>query len=291
MIIKKHFTRSHKNNTTSITSNSLELSNESDTELFDTQFTSQVSDDSTTSSNYFPLSDPQEQCKNNKLYQTKNFKQTTLDYALQVPDIEDILNKQVLCEIIMINLDRHEENCNKIYSISTSTTHLGEYLNTVYRIFSSQQYKKNPKGQTVVESDTWIVEDCQALTVVKEQKFQQFCHEMDPWFKIPGLALIKKKIQESVLFAESQLRDFIKNTMETFSFTTDMWTSMYCPYVGNIRDKLIGETTDNDKLIVKEIRLLGVPHIRYTAHTIQLAIKNGLNTCDDLLSKVMKLNN
>jgi hypothetical protein len=57
----------------------------------------------------------------------------------------------------------------------------------------------------------------------------------------------------------------------------------------NIRDKLIGGTTDNDKSIVKGMRLLGTPHIRCTAHTIQLAIKDGLSGCDDLLTKAKKL--
>lgn len=179
----------------------------------------------------------------------------------------------------------------------------------------------------------WIVKDCQALTVVDEKEFCLFCYDMDPRFKVPNSGLVKTKIRESVLFAEEQLHNLISKTIETFLFTTDLWTSMHKPYIGitihwlsknfdlyqavltieefpyphtgehyeqfltkifeywNIRDKLIGGTTDNDKSIVKGMRLLETPHIRCTAHTIQLAIKNGLILCNDLLTKAKKLNN
>ncbi|CAG8490601.1 17247_t:CDS:2, partial [Racocetra fulgida] len=203
---------------------------------------------------------------------------------------QDTVKKQITCDVVIINLDRNEKNCDKIFSITTSTTHLGEHLNEIHRIFSNQQYSKNSKRQATVESDkstptipsilskvnshspakqkkltyhliSWIVKDCQPLTVVDKNEFRLFYQEMDPHFKVSCSASIKTKIRESVLFAEEQLRRLISKTMESFCFITDI------------------------------MRLLEVPHIRYTAHTIQLAIKDSLNLCDDLLTKAKKLNN
>ena len=55
---------------------------------------------------------------------------------------------------------------------------------------------------------------------------------MDPRLKVPNSGLVKTKIRESVLFAKKQLHNLISETMETFSFTTDLWTSMHKPYIG-----------------------------------------------------------
>lgn len=317
----------------------------------------------------------------NNSRQSEDIEQITLDRFLKAPDVKiltnnvvdsklsngswvwkymrkDKLKNQIKCDVIT-NLDGYEKKCPKVFSFKTSTTHLGEHLNAVHRLFSQQQIEKNSE---IIESDksiqtipsifakldshkpakqqkllflltAWVVEDCQALTVVEGQRFRELCHEMDPRFKVPGSALVKTKIRESVLFAEDQLRELVSKTMESFSFTTDMWTSMHRPYIGitihwlsknfelyqavltieefpyshsgerqeqflskifehwNIRDKLIGGTTDNDKSVVKGMRLLETPHIRCTAHTIQLAIKDGLSACDNILSKAKKLNN
>ncbi|CAG8798696.1 9958_t:CDS:2, partial [Cetraspora pellucida] len=235
---------------------------------------------------------------------------------------KDKLKKQVTCEVVTL-LDGNSKKCNRTFSITTSTTHLGEHLNAIHRIFSSKQYKKNSQGQTIIESNksirtipsmllkldphkpakqeklvfhliAWIVEDYQPMTVVDSQNFRRFCYEMDPRFKVPGSAQIKTKIKESLLFAEDQLH---------------MWTSMHRPYIGvtihwlsknfdlyqavlTIEEFPYSHSGDhNDKSIVKGMRLLETPHIRCTAHTIQLAIKDGLNVCDDLLTKAKKLNN
>ncbi|CAG8458189.1 7709_t:CDS:2 [Cetraspora pellucida] len=57
----------------------------------------------------------------------------------------------------------------------------------------------------------------------------------------------------------------------------------------DISNRLIRGTTDNNKSIIKGMHLFEKSYIRYTAHTIQLAIKDGLNACDDLLIKSTKL--
>ncbi|CAG8464267.1 3036_t:CDS:2 [Cetraspora pellucida] len=252
-----------------------------------------------------------------------------IDQSLEIPDVKiltnyvDKSNKTKLAIRASSWVWDHMKKDN----ITTLTTHLCEHLNSVHQIFFYQQYKKISDEQTIIDSDksmqtiplmfskievhksakqqkllyrltAWIVDYCQALSIVEENCFQQFCYEMDPCFKVPGSALIKTKIRKSVLFVEDQLHNLISKTIKTFSFTTDMWTSMHHPYIGknakkqflskifeywNIHNKLIGGTTDNDKSIVKRIRLLEVPHIYYTAHTIQLSIKDELNLLENVL--------
>ncbi|CAG8807646.1 1146_t:CDS:1, partial [Gigaspora margarita] len=104
-------------------------------------------------SNFLPQPASQTQNKTNKRVKSnknKNNKQITLNQALKTSDIgvlstytaksnnsksskdswvweymqKDILNKQVACDIITVSLDGREKKCDKVYSISTSTTHL-----------------------------------------------------------------------------------------------------------------------------------------------------------------------
>ncbi|CAG8784370.1 40742_t:CDS:2, partial [Gigaspora margarita] len=133
-------------------------------------------------SNFSPQPASQTQNKTNKGVKSnknKNHKQIALDQALRTSDIgvlstnivksnnsksskdswvwkymqKDVLNKQVACNIIMVSLDGRKKKCDKVYSISTSTTHLGEHLSTIHRIFPSKKYEKNSEGQTIIISD------------------------------------------------------------------------------------------------------------------------------------------
>ncbi|CAG8454662.1 1661_t:CDS:2 [Cetraspora pellucida] len=169
-------------------------------------------------------------------------------------------------------------NYMKKDNITTSTMNLSEHLNSVYRIFSYQQYKKNSDGQTIIDSDksmqtillmfskikahkpakqqkllyhltTWIVDNCQALSIVEENCFQQFCYKINPHFKFSD----NFKLYQAVL------------TIEEFSYLhlgehQKQFLSKIFEY-WNICNKLIGETTDNNKLIVKGIRLFEAPYI------------------------------
>ncbi|CAG8581898.1 5841_t:CDS:1, partial [Racocetra persica] len=113
---------------------------------------------------------------------------------------KDKSKKKIRCDVVITKLNGNEKKYDKIFSIATSTTHLGEHLNSVHRIFSYQQYGKNSDGQTIIDPDksmptipsmfskmeahkpikqqkllyrltAWIVDDCQALTVVEGRCF------------------------------------------------------------------------------------------------------------------------
>ena len=88
----------------------------------------------------------------------------TVDQSLKVPDIKILTNcvdksnktklatrapswvwdhmkkdeskKQISCDVVMTNSNGNEKKCDKKFSIATSTTHLGEHLNSVHQIFS-----------------------------------------------------------------------------------------------------------------------------------------------------------
>ena len=59
----------------------------------------------------------------------------------------------------------------------------------------------------------------------------------------------------------------------------------------NITEKLFGGATDNDTAMVKAIRQLETNHIRCVAHTMQLAIRDGLKHIKSLIDAAKKLNN
>ncbi|CAG8545682.1 43880_t:CDS:2, partial [Gigaspora margarita] len=92
--------------------------------------------------------------KSNK---NKNHKQITLDQALKTSNIEVLSTKTVISNNSKsskdISLDGHKKKCDKVYSITTSTTHLGEHLNMIHQIFPSKIYEKNLEGQTIIRSD------------------------------------------------------------------------------------------------------------------------------------------
>ncbi|CAG8746061.1 11012_t:CDS:2, partial [Gigaspora rosea] len=183
----------------------------------------------------------------NKLHQNKDYKQTTLDKSLEVQNIKILVNnndisdsaksnaswvwkhmtknklkQEVACDVVTINLDGIEKKFESDKSTPT-------ILSMLSKIDNHRPAKQQKLSSRLI---SWIVEDCQPLSVVEEKTFQLFCQEMDPRFKVPGSAHIKTKIRESVLFAEEQLRSLLSETMETFCFTTDMWTSMHTPYIG-----------------------------------------------------------
>ncbi|CAG8699491.1 5845_t:CDS:2, partial [Cetraspora pellucida] len=59
----------------------------------------------------------------------------------------------------------------------------------------------------------------------------------------------------------------------------------------NIFDKVQAVTTDNAALIIKAIRQLGTTHLGCTAHTIHLAVTDGLKKCETLIRLAKSLNN
>ncbi|CAG8766082.1 12475_t:CDS:2, partial [Dentiscutata erythropus] len=218
---KKHNTRSQKRDNAQITPDDLEPLNNNNSnnrhEKSEEEPLSILSYDSISLHSPSYCSSKEQIEMVNKLHQNKNYKQTMLNRSLEVQNIKILVNntdlsdntnttaswvwehmkknklkQEITCDAITLNLDGIEKKCGRLFSIKTSTTHLGEHLNSIHRIFSSQQYKKNSNEQTIIESDKsistilslfskmdnhkpakqqrilsrlvlWMVEDCQAL--------------------------------------------------------------------------------------------------------------------------------
>ncbi|CAG8521369.1 44322_t:CDS:2 [Gigaspora margarita] len=55
---------------------------------------------------------------------------------------KDVLNKQVTYDIITVNLDRREKKCDKVYSISTSTTHLANIFDDKWLLLGDENLEQ-----------------------------------------------------------------------------------------------------------------------------------------------------
>ncbi|CAI2184638.1 16175_t:CDS:2, partial [Funneliformis geosporum] len=195
-----------------------------------------------------------------------------------------------------------------------------------------------PLEQNKIEKITsrllaWLIDDMQAFHVIDNIKFREFVKELEPSYPIPCKNSLYKKMSEAVSTGEKNLYEYIKNSMDTFFFTTDLWTQNHSPYIGitihwmapdfkinqalltianfqypysgdNIEDylrnefqkwelmsKLFEGTTDNDFSMIKAMRQLETNLIRCVAHTMQLAIKDGLKNIKNLIDIAKKLNN
>ncbi|CAG8715938.1 4325_t:CDS:2, partial [Cetraspora pellucida] len=131
-------------------------------------------------------------------------------------------------------------------------------------------------------------------------------------FEFPCHDRIKEKLMQSVLFAERQLKELLQTTMDSFCFTTDLWSQIHQPYIAvtihwispdfTLHQALLtiqkfdyphtGASTDNASSMIKAMDQLGIEHIGCTVHTIQLALGDGFDKeeVSNLINKAKTLN-
>ncbi|CAG8840293.1 16772_t:CDS:1, partial [Cetraspora pellucida] len=78
----------------------------------------------------------------------------------------------------------------------------------------------------------WLIDDMQAFHVVDNRKFQKFVHELELFYSIPCKNSLYKKMSEAVSTVEQNLSELMNNSIESFFFTTDLWTQDHKPYIG-----------------------------------------------------------
>ncbi|CAG8797250.1 9352_t:CDS:2, partial [Gigaspora rosea] len=95
--------------------------------------------------------------------QNEDHQVIAVDQSLKVPDVKILTNRISKSNKTKLaarapswvwdhmKKDKSKKKLDVI--IATSTTHLGEHLNSVHRIFSYQQYGKNSDGQTIIDPD------------------------------------------------------------------------------------------------------------------------------------------
>ncbi|CAG8817786.1 7056_t:CDS:1, partial [Cetraspora pellucida] len=179
---------------------------------------------------------------------------------------KDHLKNITTCDVF-VTINNKTQKCNDKFAIGTSTTTLAGHLRTEHRLSetgsllplntiksSSKNVRiaqKDPTQQTLLDvinnkpplSATkanritsrilsWVVDDMQSFNTLSNQKFQDILHETEPRYKFLCLNSFKQKLYHSVNHSEISLSTIIKNTLETFSFTTDLWTEVHKPFIG-----------------------------------------------------------
>ncbi|CAG8552901.1 12817_t:CDS:2 [Cetraspora pellucida] len=250
-------------------------------------------------------------------------------------DLSELGSSSYIQTSFMPHIKKCEWECKE----KTSTTSIASHLRTKHRIIDgeiiSPLLKDNDQAKTQKITNhflDWLIDDMQAFNLVDNLKFHKFIYELNPNYSVPCKNSLNKKMCEFVSIGKNNLIELIKNSMDTFFFTMDLWTQDHKSYIGitihwmtpnfeikqalltietfkyphsgdniedclrkefqkwNITQKLFGGTTDNDSAMVKVLQQLNINHVHCVAHTMQLAIKDGLKNVKDLIDMMKKLN-
>jgi hypothetical protein len=71
----------------------------------------------------------------------------------------------------------------------------------------------------------WVVLDSLPFNMMKGNGFKQFMKEVDPRFCIPNNKTIKNLIAKAYILQKKNLINLIKETCDTATITTDLWTA------------------------------------------------------------------
>ncbi|CAG8601457.1 14818_t:CDS:2, partial [Racocetra fulgida] len=221
------------------------------------------------------------------------------------------------------NEDGNEDVCNQEYELSTGMGNLKSHLRQIHRILPPETNNKNNQIINVASNQSslhdflnkktplssskqdkitnrilaWIVDDLQSFYATTNNYFRDMILECEPRFMFPYIDQLKEKLMQSVLFAEQQLKNLLQTTMDSFCFTTDLWSQFHQPYIA-VTIHWIGPeftlyqalltiqkfdyphtaSTDNASLMTKAMKQLDVEHIAYS---IQLALGDGFNIKED----------
>jgi len=179
---------------------------------------------------------------------------------------KNVLLKETRC-LVFININNEIKQCQKKFAIGTSTSSLAAHLRKDHRLTETGELlplsggavqlkttkliQKDPNQPTLMEfvdkrpplslkkSDritsrilAWLIDDMQPFNVLTSDTFQEIFLEIDSRYKFPCQDIFKQKLHQSVNFSESKLTSLLRKTLDTFSFTTDLWTEAHKPYIG-----------------------------------------------------------
>ncbi|CAG8486082.1 15432_t:CDS:2 [Cetraspora pellucida] len=216
------------------------------------------------------------------------------------------------CKVLIKNDNGIIKKCKWECKKKTSTTSIASHLRTKHRIIDeeiiSPLLKDNDQAKTQKITNhflDWLIDNMQAFNLVDNLKFHKFIYELNPNYLVPCKNSLNKKMCEFVNH-KSYIRITIHWMTPNFEIKQALLTieTFKYPHSGdNIEDclrkefqkwditqKLFGGTTDNDSAMVKALRQLNINHVRCVAHTMQLAIKDGLKNVKDLIDMMKKLN-
>ncbi|CAG8570725.1 25537_t:CDS:2, partial [Gigaspora rosea] len=150
-------------------------------------------------------------------------------------NINKYIKKETKC-LVRVKRDGNIVECSETFALLTSTSTLGSYLRTIYRLLdkgsllplsgtSEQPASKKPiniaqkdptqptlidtlKNKPLLSSKkkdrltsrllAWIVDDMQAFNVLENEKFHDFVYEAESYYQIPFVRDIRDKIELNI---------------------------------------------------------------------------------------------
>ncbi|CAG8551976.1 14606_t:CDS:2 [Acaulospora morrowiae] len=244
-----------------------------------------------------------------------------------------IQKKTRRCQVL-VEKDGVKHQCEWFCQKKTSTTSIAGHLRMKHRIIEG---KEDIETEIVSKQDdnffldpykreritncllAWLIDDMQAFHVVNNSKFQELFYEAVPQYSVPCKNSLYKKMSEAVSIGEKKLDKLMADSMETFFFTTDLWTQHHISYIGvtihwitsdfeikqallTIANFLYPHTGDNiEDYLRKEFQKWNITAKLFGGTTdndssmikatMQLAIKDGLKNIKTLIDAAKKLKN
>ncbi|CAG8514091.1 14732_t:CDS:2, partial [Cetraspora pellucida] len=192
------------------------------------------------------------------------------------------------------NKDGSEELCNHQYGLTTGTGNLKAHLHQAHRILPPENNNNNSLNK-IVSNQTLLhdfINKRILLLLSKQDKITShvLAWICEPRFEFSCYDKLKKKLMQSVLFAKWHLKDLMQTTIDSFSFTIDLWSQVHQPYIGITIHWISPEFSLYQALLT--IQKFDYPHTGCIAHRIQLALGDGFGIAevDNLINKARTLN-
>ncbi|CAG8530344.1 407_t:CDS:1 [Cetraspora pellucida] len=157
------------------------------------------------------------------------------------------VNKQTRCCQVIIEDKSVRHQCKWSCQKKTSTTNIASHLRVKHQIIEGKEeaevinsethnrnflLKQSKINRITYHLIDWLIDDMQAFHVVENRKFQNFVYELESFYSIPCKNSLYKKISEVISIVEQNLNESMNSLMESFFFTTDLWTQNHTHYIG-----------------------------------------------------------
>ncbi|CAG8635018.1 6429_t:CDS:1 [Racocetra fulgida] len=165
-------------------------------------------------------------------------------------------DKKIYCQVKVTNDDGNKESCNHDYELTTRTGNLKAHLCQIHRILLPEKSNSNSLTKIVSNQSSlddfmnkktplpslkqekianyilaWIIDDLQPFNATTNNCFRDLILECEPRFKFPCYDQLKEKLMQSISIAKRQLKDLLQTMMDSFCFTTDLWSQAHQPYI------------------------------------------------------------
>ncbi|CAG8451595.1 2642_t:CDS:2 [Cetraspora pellucida] len=151
--------------------------------------------------------------------------------------LDQLLSSRVtVTNSLITDKDGLKKECGNDYELSTGTGNLKAHLPSNQPLLHDFINKKtllptSKQDKIANHILAWIIDDLQPFNATTNNCFHDMILECEPRFEFPCYDKLKEKLMQSVLFAEQQLKELLQITINSFCFTTDLWSQMHQPYI------------------------------------------------------------